>query len=88
MKINYKKLPPQFGDGLRASYKGVVATIFEYSDHALIYTITSKNPGKGEVREFIKLLKEDYPQVKSSAPLNQIWNKICKNYQLEINSEL
>lgn len=82
--IKYKQLPPIFGDGKEATYKGVMATIYEYDGYALIYTIESKNQGKGEVREFIKLLRKDYPVIKSSIPLNDVWKLICKKYNIEI----
>lgn len=87
MKITYKKLPLHFGLGLWAKYKGVVATIFEYDTHALIYTIESKNEGQGEVREFIQLLRQDYKEIKSSVPLSSVWELICKKYGIEILEE-
>jgi hypothetical protein len=84
MRLIYKKLPEQFGEGLVARYKGVRATIYQQDDYHLIYTIESQNEGKGEVREFIQLLREDKGKIKSSIPLNEKWEMICKKYGIEV----
>ncbi len=82
--IAYTPLPPNFGEGLRATYKGVVATIYEYPTHALIYTIESKHEGKGQVRRFLELLREKYPEIRSSVPLSERWEKITKLNKIKI----
>ena len=82
--IIYTPLPKCFGEGLKATFKDVVATIYEYPTFALIYTIASQNEGQGQVREFIRLLREKDPEIRSSVPLSDRWAKVCGLNKIKI----
>ena len=77
--IIYEQMPPCFGGVKEARYKGVVATLAEGEGWVSIYSIESQNRQKGEVNEFIGLLRQDYPdkELWSSVPLNSIWDYIA-----------
>jgi len=68
-----------------ATYKGVTADIAEGDGWVSIYLIKSSNKRQGEVNEFIKLLKEDYPnkELWSSVPLNNIWDYIAHKHKIK-----
>ena len=86
-KIVYKQLPRILGmDGIKeATYKGVKADIAEGDDWVSIYMIESVNRKKGEVNEFISLLKKDYPQKElwSTGPLNTVWDYIAHKHKIK-----
>lgn len=82
-KIIYKEIPSM---GIKeATYKGIVADIAEGNGWVSIYTIKSSNKRKGEVNEFIELLKLDYPEkiLWSSIPLNKIWDYIAHKHKIQ-----
>jgi len=84
-KIIYKQLPPMFGGVKEARYKGVVAIIAEGDNWVSIFTIESANRQKGEVNEFIGLLRQEYPdkELWSSVPLNSIWDYIVHKHGIK-----
>ena len=84
-KIIYSQLPPILGGIKGATYKGVKADIAEGEDWISIYFIESSNKRRGEVNEFIQLLKEDYPskELWSSVPLNSIWDYIARKHKIK-----
>jgi hypothetical protein len=77
--IVYKELPLMFGGAKEARYKGVLASISIEDNWVSIITIESSNRRRGEVNEFITLLKQEYPgkELWSSVPLNSIWDYIA-----------
>jgi len=83
MRIAYRELP--FMGIKEATYKGVVASIAEGDDWVSIYSIESANKRKGEVTEFIGLLRQDYPdkELRSSVPLNEIWDYIAHKHGIK-----
>jgi len=83
MKIKYKYIP--FFGTITATYKGIVASLAKSKKWISIYTIQSHNRGKGEVNEFIKLLKKDYPNkvLWSSVPLNPAWQYIADKHGIK-----
>lgn len=86
-RIIYKQLPPILGmSGIKeATYKGVTADIAEGENWVSIYLIKSLNKRRGEVNDFIKLLKGDYPdkELWSSVPLNSIWDYIAHKHKIK-----
>jgi hypothetical protein len=87
-KIKYKKIP-FFETIIKATYKGIIASIAEGKEWVSIYSIESKNKNKGEANEFIKLLKQDYPNKVfwSSIPLNPIWKHLCDKFKIKYLEE-
>jgi len=88
-KISYKKttLGGMMAEPiLEIRYKDVLMTLAEDNDWISIYSVLSKNPGKGEVSEMIDLIKKDFPNKKlyGSVPLNStmkhIYDKKGVNY--------
>jgi len=78
-KIVYKTSPMAelFTDGSNvkdAFYKGVTFNVCIDEKTVSIWTIESKNQGKGEVQEMIDLLKKDFPdkEIFGSVPLNPV----------------
>lgn len=73
MNITKSKISEMFIDGseiFEVKHKGVSISICPKDDYISIWSIESNNPGKGEVQETIKLLKQRYPNKKfySSSP--------------------
>lgn len=84
-KIVYRQMPLIFGGTKGAIYKGVIATIAEGDNWVSIYTIESQHRRKGEVNEFIYLLKQDHPdkELWSSVPLNDVWDYIAHKHGIK-----
>lgn len=83
MNIKYKYIP--FFGTTTAKYKGVTASLAKGKGWISIYVIMSDNQGKGEVNEFINLLKKDYPnkELSSSVPLNPAWKYIADKHNIK-----
>ena len=88
-KITYKELPPMFGGAKEAKYKGVTADIATGDSWVSIISIESSNRRRGEVNEFIALLKQEYPnkELWSSVPLNNIWDYIAHKHGIKHSEE-
>lgn len=76
--IVYEKNQQMGMETIDAYYKGVFMNLAEGHDWVSIYLCESKNKGKGEVQEMIKLLREDFKgkKVCGSVPLNPVMKHI------------
>lgn len=85
MKIRYKDENMMGMDLLIATYKGVRMSLGQGEDWISIYSCDSKNEGKGEVQEMIKLLKEDFPKKRlcGSVPLHPAMKHIYEKFNID-----
>ena len=80
MKYQKSPISEMFEDGniILATHKGVSMDLDIGKDYASIYSVESKNEGKGEAQEAIEILKKDHPDKKlhGSVPLNPVMKHI------------
>ena len=86
MKIKYKPVNILGIDLILATYKGVEILLAEFPNIVTIYSVQSKNNGKGYVQKALIKIREDYLPRKlfGSVPLNgkmqHIYEKLEINY--------